>query len=359
MLEKIYNNYDNVIFFDTETTGFDFDKDKIIELSFINTDKDNYLNNIHSAHDIYVKTKVPSDITALTGITQQKLDADGVSEKDMVDYLAIFIREKTLLVAHNAQFDISFIRKAFERYGLEERIDKCDYLDTVTVLKDRKAYPHKLLNAIEYYGLTGVKNSHLASDDTSALLSVSLAMAAERDDLDKYINIFGYNPKYGINGKMLDKVFYSGQNFNKGIVPQQYTLPSLIKGKTEFVDEKITIKASSLPKKETRVVIKGEVVSFEFLEKTMAKLFPSKQVTIVSGGDKKGIDLFLSDLAKQWDTKEAIFKSDWKKYHRSAGHVRNAAMINYAAEANGYLVTFGDDSLLKQATKKGLKVISL
>ena len=45
------------------------------------------------------------------------------------------------------------------------------YLDTVTVYKDRRAFPHKLENAITEYGLANkVKNSHRAIDDVKALL---------------------------------------------------------------------------------------------------------------------------------------------------------------------------------------------
>lgn len=360
MLDKLYEKYDNVIYFDVETTGFDSKNDRIIELSFINTDKLNIKEKNFSTHDIYVKTKVPLEITELTGITQEKLDADGVAEIDLVDYFATFLHENTLLVAHNAQFDISFIRETFKRNGLEERIDKCDYLDSLTVLKDRKAYPHKLKDAIEYYGLNDVRNSHLAADDVLALFYLVLAMADQRDDIEKYINLFGFNGKYGVNGEMLDKVTYLEQKFNKGLVPQQYSLPSLAGVKNIPVEEKpIHIESDKLPRKETRVVLKGEVNNYEFLDKTMRRLFPSMKITIVTSDDKKGIDPLANKLADEWGIKKAIFNPNWKRYHRSAGHVRNASMIKYAAEANGYLITFGDSSLNKQAERKGLKVIEM
>ena len=90
-----------------------------------------------------------------------------------------------------------------------------DKLDLLTVYKDRKPYPHKLCNAIEAYDLSGkVVNSHRAIDDVLATVAVMEAMAAEKDDLEQYINLFGYNPKYGIDGKPIGSVTYKPQAYN-------------------------------------------------------------------------------------------------------------------------------------------------
>ena len=89
-----------------------------------------------------------------------------------------------------------------------------DKLDLLTVYKDRRAYPHKLCNAIEAYGLAGtVENSHRAVDDVLATLEVMKAMEQEKPDLQQYINLFGYSPKYGISGKPIGTVTYKPQGF--------------------------------------------------------------------------------------------------------------------------------------------------
>ena len=81
-----------------------------------------------------------------------------------------------------------------------------DKLDLLTVYKDRHSYPHKLCNAIEVYGLSGkVVNSHRAIDDVLATVEVMKAMELERADLECYVNLFGFNPKYGISGKAIGK----------------------------------------------------------------------------------------------------------------------------------------------------------
>lgn len=61
--------------------------------------------------------------------------------------------------------------------------------------RDRRDYPHKLSDAITAYGLEDqAVNSHRAVDDARAAAVLLEAMAAERDDLDRYVDLFGYSP---------------------------------------------------------------------------------------------------------------------------------------------------------------------
>ena len=59
------------------------------------------------------------------------------------------------------------------------------------------------------------------------LTYVANAMASERDDIDQYINVFGYNPKYGVDGTTFHFIKYKKQFFNKGIVPEDRILPAM------------------------------------------------------------------------------------------------------------------------------------
>ena len=229
------DDYDYLVFFDTETTGLNARENFIIELACVRV----------SAHGIY-KTdrfiKLPAGveldekITDLTGITELMLSAEGVKEEEAArEFGELISGGKTLLIAHNANFDLSFTGNMLIRYidlypDYLKAFCEADYLDTLTVYKDRRAYPHKLKNAIEEYGLSDkVQNSHRAIDDTLALYEVFKAMRAERDDLADYINIFGYNPKYGISGEELKKVTYAAQPFRDYMTVPEYILPARVK----------------------------------------------------------------------------------------------------------------------------------
>lgn len=128
-----------------------------------------------------------------------------------------------VIAAYNAQFDLLFIREL-----LRGRKFTADFLDVLTVYKDRRAYPHKLANAIVAYDLQDkAQNTHRAIDDVLAMFEVMKAMEAERDDLSSYVNIFGYNPKYGRQGGNIKGVRYYAQPFRKQMTRPEQTLPHL------------------------------------------------------------------------------------------------------------------------------------
>ena len=85
----------------------------------------------------------------------------------------------------------------------------------------RRTYTYKLEDKVQ--------NSHRAIDDVAALFEVCKAMDAERSDLLSYVNVFGYNPKYGVSGKRIEKVAYWPQNFNKYMQAPSYTLPAKLR----------------------------------------------------------------------------------------------------------------------------------
>ena len=228
MFNSLFEKYDRLIFFDTETTGFDSDKDdQIIELAAISVDKSGNTDSFDEFIQLYSKPQLPDEIINLTGITDLQLATQGIPEEDAVRK---FIRMaepgkesdkgNVLLVAHNAQFDLMFLCYAILRHreknpGWLLVFNDADYLDTLTVYRDRHKFPHKLESAIEQYGLgTKVENSHRAIDDCRALYEVAKAMEAERDDLAGYINLFGYPAKYGVSGRKLKKVTYLEQGFS-------------------------------------------------------------------------------------------------------------------------------------------------
>lgn len=237
-LREVFQKYAAVVFFDTETTGLEADNCQIIELAAIRIEQtDRGTLRMGSSADVFIKLpdgqRIPEKIVELTGITDETLETEGISEADAAAIFTDMIRNDkgpVLLVAHNAQFDLLFVRAMLGRHtrGGEEVLEAADYLDSLTVYKDRRAYPHKLANAIVAYKLENkVQNSHRAIDDVAALFEVCKAMDDERADLLSYVNVFGYNPKYGVSGHRLEGVSYWPQRFNKFMQSPSYTLPAL------------------------------------------------------------------------------------------------------------------------------------
>ena len=211
-------NYEKFVIFDTETTGLDFARDEIIEFSAVVLERQDGQLVVTREYDNLVSLSpgntVPAKITELTGISTQDILQRGVAKAQVCADIAEMFRGNTLLLAYNAHFDLSFLFYMLLRDGDPTILKGKDKLDLLTVYKDRREYPHRLHNAIDAYGLSGqVVNSHRAIDDVIATVAVMEAMAAEKDDLACYVNLFGYNPKYGVDGKPIGSVTYKPQPY--------------------------------------------------------------------------------------------------------------------------------------------------
>ena len=219
MLDSLFAAYDRLMLFDTETTGLNFSRDEIIEFAAVVVERENGELVVTREYDELITlspgSSVPPEIERLTGISNQDILERGIPKEQLCRDIAQMIAGNTLLLAYNAHFDLSFLFYLLLRSGDPTILKGKDKLDLLTVYKDRHSYPHKLCNAIEVYNLSGkVVNSHRAVDDVLATVEVMKEMELEKADLERYVNLFGYNPKYGISGKAIGSVTYKPQRFD-------------------------------------------------------------------------------------------------------------------------------------------------
>ena len=220
-LNALFDRYDRLVLFDTETTGLGYSRDEIIEFAAVVLERRNGQVAVVEQYDELISltpgNTVPPMIEQLTGITNADLLERGIPKAQVCADIARMFAGNTLMLAYNAHFDLSFLFYLLLRNGDPTVLRGKDKLDLLTVYKDRHSYPHKLCNAIEVYGLADkVVNSHRAIDDVLATVEVMKAMEDERDDFLCYVNLFGYNPKYGIEGKPIGSVTYKPQGFKPG-----------------------------------------------------------------------------------------------------------------------------------------------
>ena len=219
MFDALFEKYDRLVLFDTETTGLVFHRDEIIEFAAVVVERKNGEIQVTEEYDQLITLSpgafVPPLIQELTGITNEDIQARGIPKKQLCNDIARMIQGNTLLLAYNAHFDLSFLFYLLLRDGDPSILKGKDKLDLLTVYKDRRSYPHKLCNAIEAYHLSDkVVNSHRAVDDVLATVAVMEEMEKERNDLLRYVNLFGYNPKFGVDGKPIGSVTYKAQPYD-------------------------------------------------------------------------------------------------------------------------------------------------
>ena len=216
---SLFSKYDRLVLFDTETTGLQYSRDEIIEFAAVVVEQQNGIPTVTREYDELISLSpggfVPPKIQQLTGISTQDIRERGLPKTRVARDIGEMLQGNTLLLAYNAHFDLSFLFYFLLRDGDPMILKGKDKLDLLTVYKDRHEYPHKLCNAIKVYGLSGkVVNSHRAVDDVLATVAVMEAMEQERDDFMRYVNLFGYNPKYGVEGKPIGSVTYKPQSYH-------------------------------------------------------------------------------------------------------------------------------------------------
>lgn len=215
---RLWEQFDRMVVFDTETTGIEFGRDRIIEIGAVALENGTEAGGM----DLFVRLpegrRLDPFIVNLTGITEERLEAEGVGDQEAARAFAALLEgaERPLLVAYNAQFDLNFLYGLLRPWGLAEVLKKPRFLDALTVYRDRRDYPHKLENAIAAYHLEEqAVNSHRAIDDARAAALLLEAMAEERDDLERYIDLFGVHPKYGVSGRKISSVTYRAQPYDR------------------------------------------------------------------------------------------------------------------------------------------------
>lgn len=101
--------------FDTETTGLWAPSHRLVELAGAKFRlADSSVSHCQSL--INPMGPIPSDVIAVHGITDQMV-ADAPSADLVLDRFFAFCGEETVLVAHNAPFDIAFIAAELDRAG--------------------------------------------------------------------------------------------------------------------------------------------------------------------------------------------------------------------------------------------------
>jgi len=217
-MTELFKQFDRIVVFDTETTGLRPGTDRIIEIGAAALEDGREAEGM----DLFIRLpegrRLDPFITKLTGITQARLEAEGVDDQTAANAFTALLKgaEQPLLIAYNAQFDLNFLYHLLQPLGLGQVLDGTSFLDAMTVYKDRRDYPHKLQNAIAAYHLEDrAVNSHRAIDDARATVVLLEAMAEEKDDLAQYVNLFGAHPKYGVSGRRIASVTYRTQPYDR------------------------------------------------------------------------------------------------------------------------------------------------
>ena len=156
---------------DTETTGLDFEKDRIIEIACLELIDDEYtgerFHNYFSPENIII-SKQSEEIHGLSNDFLKKYNS---FESEIQNFLE-FVGDSKLII-HNAQFDISMINNALKRVG-KKSIPSKQTLCTLELSKKKFPGSKNNLNALcRRFGISlEEREKHSAITDCFLLLQV-------------------------------------------------------------------------------------------------------------------------------------------------------------------------------------------
>lgn len=184
------NVLDDLCVFDFETSGLDPTKERVVEMAAIRVIKGIQVSEFRT----FVKYdgKLAPKITELTGITDEHL-INGMEEKQAFLNLRRVMGPKTLLVAHNATFDLAFLH--YTMFRIQEITFANPFIDTLTIARDRTKFPHTLTDMCGKYNIP-LNGAHRALEDVEGTLALLQAMHAERP-VDEWKNKLSYVAKFG------------------------------------------------------------------------------------------------------------------------------------------------------------------
>lgn len=170
------NEFESYVVFDIETTGLSQHYDKITEIGAVKVVNGTIVEEFGEL--VNPEKHIPDKIVNLTGISNEMVADKPTIDKILPKFLEFC--SDSCLVAHNAEFDISFIVEASHINGLEFN---SPYVDTLYLSRflNPDLRNHRLDTLARNYEVRLV-NHHRAVDDATATAQVFIEMI---NDLDK------------------------------------------------------------------------------------------------------------------------------------------------------------------------------
>lgn len=180
------------VVFDLETTGAKAPPCRITEIGAYRVRNGKVAEEFHTL--INPETSIPPFITSLTGISNDMV-VDAPVFRDVASQFLEFIGD-SVLVAHNAHFDMGFLNHEIGRVYEDYRVWNPSLC---TVQLSRKLLPnienHKLSTVANYFSIE-LLNHHRASDDAKATAHIFVNLL--NDLKTRGINDLGSARRFGL-----------------------------------------------------------------------------------------------------------------------------------------------------------------
>lgn len=195
-----------LIVFDLETTGLDFIRDRIIQISYIKVSPD----GTEERENLFVNPEkpIPHEVVELTGITNDDVN-DAPTFKALAPQLSEKFKGCDFAGYNSNHFDIPMLAEEFLRAGIDFDFSKVRLIDAQTIF--HKMERRNLAAAYKFYCGRKMEEdftAHRADEDTEATYRVLMG------ELDKYAPGVQEEPDRVLENDMDCLAEFSKQNDN-------------------------------------------------------------------------------------------------------------------------------------------------
>lgn len=300
---------DTFVVFDIETTGFSNINEKIIEIGAVKIRGGEIVDEFSTF--VNPKRSIPYKIAELTGISNEMVANAPIIDdviKEFYDFCS-----GAILVAHNIDFDMSFIRRNGEEFGysfkhsLLDTIDLCKYL-----FPELKRYR---LNLVAKHLGISLENHHRAVDDAKATALILIKCFEEIKGKD-ILTIEDLNKDYKENIQISKFYTYQAILLAKDYTGLKNIYKLVSKGHLEYF-----FKTSRIPKSEILKHRDGIIIGSSFREGEIFK-------GIADFYDKDRIDEISSfydyfEVSPPVNCTEQILSERFKDYREAEGIIKD------------------------------------
>lgn len=201
-------------FFDLETTGTHYIRDRIIEISILKVmpDQSTHLRTWLVNPGI----PIPPEVSKIHGITDEKV-ADKPHFKDVAGEINHFIGNADLAGYNSNKFDIPMLAEEMLRAGIDFDLSKRRFVDVQNIF--HRMEPRNLAAAYRFYCNRELENAHSAEADVTATFEILKAQLQRYQELQNDIGFLSQFSTKNQNADLAGFIIYNAdgkETFNFG-----------------------------------------------------------------------------------------------------------------------------------------------
>ena len=193
-----------IAFFDLETTGIDFVKDKIVEISILKVMPNGDENAI--TRRVNPEMHIPEAATAVHHITNADV-ADKPPFRQIAKEIAEMLKDCDIAGYNSNKFDVPLLAEEFSRANVDFDWSKRKFID-VHVLFLKKE-PRTLSAAYKFYCKKDLEGAHAADADTYATYEVLQAQLDKYPDIQNNVEFLSEYTHHTNNVDFAGRIIYN------------------------------------------------------------------------------------------------------------------------------------------------------